>query len=185
MRSCSGPIFPWLHRHQGLSNRLASCSMSAPRKLLGIHDRHRPRIISRNVVTYPDRGELDARPSLDPPDHLPQVALQIGSAIGRSGRSSTGAPSLMISKILLSSGRPSSHVAQSSASPSIFSLSNPSPHHRPKALAGVTIWFVGTLVDDVPQVHSSRPGYGHPSDSHASRLWPPFQPRVVKPRISV
>src|SRR5258708_29832109 len=31
-----------------------------------------------------------------------------------------------------------------------------------------------------------RPGWGGlPADSHFSRAWPPFQARVVKPRISV
>src|SRR3546814_7339359 len=57
-----------------------------PAQLLGIHDRHRARIISSHVVTDPDRGQLDRRACFDPADHLPQMAFEIASRIDRQRR---------------------------------------------------------------------------------------------------
>src|SRR5688500_8073640 len=52
-----------------------------PAKLLGIHDRDRPAIITGDVVTDADGDQFDRRAALDPADHLPKVTLEIGAAV--------------------------------------------------------------------------------------------------------
>ena len=132
----------------------ASCSIIVPPSCSASMIVTARLIIAGDVVADADRDQLDRRARLDPADHLAQMPLEIGAAeLTDRVESSTGAPSEITIRILRSSTRPISRLcAQSSASPSIFSLSSPSRIIRPRLLARPPPGLVGLLVDDVPQV---------------------------------
>jgi hypothetical protein len=117
-------------------------------------------------------------------DHLAQVALEIVAGLTDSVESSTGAPSEITIRILRCSGRRSGVVRPEQRLAVDVFLQQALAHHQAEIAARAPPGRVGRLVDDVAQVVEPARGGGLPSFSHFSRACPPFQARVVKPRIS-
>ena len=99
--------------------------------------------------------------------------------------SSTGAPSEITIKMRRCSGRDiKRRKAHSSASPSIFSLSRPSRIIRPR-LRLARRHGISAPLYMMWRKSFSRPGaMGFPAAIQSWKDFPPFQARVVKPRIS-
>jgi hypothetical protein len=66
----------------------------------------------------------------------------------------------------------------------MFSFSRPFLHHQPQIVPHPPPGRIGGLVDDVAQIVQAPGLLRAASASQASRALPPFQARVVKPRIS-
>src|SRR3546814_6183189 len=74
-------LFPYttLFRSSFLVEQRRELLDDRPAQLLGIHDRHRARIISSHVVTDPDRGQLDRRACFDPADRSEEHTSELQS----------------------------------------------------------------------------------------------------------
>jgi hypothetical protein len=124
------------------------------------------------------------RAGLDPLDHLAQVLLEVVARIGREravvDRGAVGDHHQDAALL----GPAQALCAQRMASPSMFSLSSPSRSIRPRLGRERRQGAVGGLVDDVPEIVEPAGIAGLAGPEPGFAAWPPFQARVVKPRIS-